>query len=74
MKTDLASVVKKVAEFLGKTIPEGEDLKRIVEFLSFDKMRNNPASNKKHLVKVKQIKCLCEKKSKFQSKMPSSVH
>ncbi|XP_049795530.1 luciferin sulfotransferase-like [Schistocerca nitens] len=44
MKKDLASVIRLVATFLQKTITERQ-VAELVDYLSFDKMRNNPAVN-----------------------------
>lgn len=45
MKRDLASVVKKTANFLGKSINQ-EQIEKLCDHLSFDKMKKNPAVNK----------------------------
>lgn len=45
MKKDLEGSVRKVAEFLGKDLQEG-NIKELVEHLSFDSMKRNAATNK----------------------------
>ncbi|GBP27752.1 Estrogen sulfotransferase [Eumeta japonica] len=44
MKRDLASVIRRTAEFLGKTVTENE-VDKLCEHLSFDSMKNNKAVN-----------------------------
>ena len=51
MKEDLEQVVRKVADFLDKKIPE-EKMSLLLEHLSFDSMKNNPMVNKSDIVKV----------------------
>jgi len=51
MKKDLASSVKKVARFLGKTVSD-EMVEALVDHLSFKQMRNNPAVNKEERRKL----------------------
>ena len=46
MKKDLATSVRKVAKFLGKEVIVGK-VEALVEHLSFNKMKNNPAVNRK---------------------------
>lgn len=56
MKADLPSVVKKVAKFLGKPLPESqESMKTFLDHLSFDKMKYNTAVNKDDFMKVKLL-------------------
>ena len=55
MKADLASVVRKVAAFLGKAVSD-EDMPGLLEHLTFDKMKDNPAVNKAEVIQVKQEK------------------
>jgi len=45
MKKDLASNVRDVAEFLGKSLSD-EDVEKIVKHCSFDSMKDNPAITK----------------------------
>lgn len=52
MKANLAKVITKVANFLGKTVPEGKKMAALVEHLSFDKMKNNNAVNKSDMVEI----------------------
>ena len=52
MKRDLPSVIRRVSAYLGKPVAEAEML-ALADFLSFDKMRNNPAMNKQDSVEVK---------------------
>lgn len=44
MKKDIRSVVLKVAKFLGTELNE-EQIKKLLEHLSFDSMLNNPSCN-----------------------------
>lgn len=46
MKKDLKSVVKQVAKFLNKTVPN-EQMDKILEHLSFQSMQKNPSTNYK---------------------------
>lgn len=50
MKADLASVVKKVAHFLGKPLPN--DMNVFLDHLSFKKMKDNTAVNKADFIEV----------------------
>ena len=45
MKKDMASSIKKVAKFLGKDVSD-EMVEKLLDHLSFNKMKNNPAVNK----------------------------
>ena len=45
MKNDLATSVRKVAKFLGKEVTD-DKVKELVDHLSFDSMKSNPAVNK----------------------------
>jgi len=54
MIEDLSAVMRKVAKFLGKEINE-DDLRKCGEYLSFDKMKANPAVNKE------EYKMFCDK-------------
>ena len=47
MKTDLATNVRKVAKFLGKELTD-ENVEALVDHLSFKKMKDNTAVNRKH--------------------------
>ncbi len=51
MKRDLAAVMRKVATFLGKSIPE-EKMPELLQHLSFEGMKNNPMVNKSDFVEV----------------------
>ena len=51
MKKDMASTVKKVAKFLGKTVSD-EEVEAVAGHLSFKQMRNNPAVNKEERKKL----------------------
>ena len=53
MKRNLPSVIRKVSVFLGKPVAE-TDVPALADFLSFDKMRNNPAMNKQDSVEVRR--------------------
>lgn len=44
MKRDLPSQIRRTAEFLGKKIDD-ESVEKLVDYLSFDKMKKNPAVN-----------------------------
>ncbi|KAJ1531394.1 hypothetical protein ONE63_000075 [Megalurothrips usitatus] len=44
MKKDLPSQIRRTAEFLGKQIGN-DDIRNLIEYLSFDRMRDNPAVN-----------------------------
>ena len=55
MKKDLASSVRKVAKFLGKQVAKGK-VEELVDHLSFKKMKNNPAVNRKHEEAKKYIR------------------
>ena len=52
MKKDLASVIKKIADFLGKEITE-ENVAKIVEFTNIDNMKKNPMSNMEERMNVR---------------------
>ena len=51
MKTDLASVIRKVGSFLEHPVPE-DKIPSLVEHLSFDKMKENKAVNKDEFVQA----------------------
>lgn len=44
MKSDLKSIVVKVANFLNKTVPDSE-MEKLLNHLSFRSMRQNPTTN-----------------------------
>ncbi|XP_049944089.1 luciferin sulfotransferase-like [Schistocerca serialis cubense] len=48
MKADLASVIRRVGEFLGKPVPE-EQMPKMLDHLSVEKMRANPHANHQHV-------------------------
>ena len=53
MKSDLPSVAKKVAGFLGKELPSSPlGMKNFMDHLSFDKMKTNVAVNKDDFMQV----------------------
>ena len=52
MKKDLASVIRKIANFLGKEITE-ENVAKIVEFTNIDNMKKNPMSNMEERINVR---------------------
>ena len=53
MKSDLPSVAKKVASFLGKDLPSSPlGMKNFMDHLSFDKMKTNLAVNKDDFMQV----------------------
>ena len=53
MKSDLPSVAKKVADFLGKELPSSPlGMKNFMDHLSFDKMKTNVAVNKDDFMQV----------------------
>ncbi len=54
MKRDLAAVIKKIGKFLGKEVSQA-DLPRLLDHLSFDKMKNNAAVNKQEWIKVSKL-------------------
>ena len=54
MKRDLPSVIRRVSAYLGKPVAEA-DMPALADFLSFDKMKNNPAMNKQDSVEVNSI-------------------
>jgi hypothetical protein len=43
--------INRVGTFLGKPVAE-KDIPQLAEFLSFDKMKKNPAANKQDIVDV----------------------
>ena len=49
MKSDLPSVIRRTAEFLGKTLTE-EQVERLADHLSFKNMKNNKAVNKEEFL------------------------
>ena len=51
MKRDLPEMIRKVSSFLGKPVAE-KDIPGLADFLSFDKMKANPAMNKQNFVNV----------------------
>ena len=51
MKRDLASVVRKTADFLGKKVPE-KKMPALLEHLSFESMKRNPMVNKQNYTEV----------------------
>ena len=51
MKHDLAKVIKRVSSFLNCPVPE-DNMKHLVEHLSFDSMKKNAAVNKQDFVQV----------------------
>lgn len=51
MKSDLSSVVDKVAAFLGKSVSP-DDKPKFLQHLSFDSMKSNKAVNKEDFVQV----------------------
>ena len=57
MKKDLASVVIKVATFLGKPLPPGgqKGMDEFLDHLSFKKMRDNAAVNKSEFIEVIEL-------------------
>lgn len=52
MKSDLKSVILKVADFLEKTLSE-QDVEKLLEHLSFDSMKENPFINVKPMNNTK---------------------
>ena len=55
MKSDLPSVAKKVASFLGKDLPSSPlGMKNFMDHLSFDKMKTNLAVNKDDFMQVQK--------------------
>ncbi|XP_049944053.1 luciferin sulfotransferase-like [Schistocerca serialis cubense] len=54
MKTDLAAVVRKVADFLERPVP-AEKLAQLLDHLSFQKMRDNRAVNFEDLVDDQRV-------------------
>jgi len=52
MKNDLASVLKRIAKFIGKEIPE-DKMPELLHHLSFEQMKKNDAVNKNDYVEVK---------------------
>ena len=77
MKKDLASVIRKIADFLGKEITE-ENVAKIVEFTNIDNMKKNPMSNMEERMNVRfQIFQFLNSflvGIKRQKKRPSGVH
>ena len=51
MKMDLEAVVRKMAKFLDKPLPE--NMESFLDHLSFDKMKSNKAVNKEDFMEVK---------------------
>lgn len=51
MKSDLPSVINKIADFLGKTISE-DQMKLLCEHLSFKSMRDNYSVNFEYLIEA----------------------
>ena len=51
MKRDLPDIIRKVSAFLGKPVAE-KDIPELADFLSFNKMKANPAMNKQSVVDV----------------------
>lgn len=51
MKRDLGSVVKKTAKFLRKSITD-EEVEKLCDHLSFEKMKKNPTVNVEHETKI----------------------
>ena len=51
MKSDLASVIRKVSSFVGHPVSE-QNIPALVDHLSFDKMKKNAAVNKQEFVEV----------------------
>ena len=54
MKRDLPSVIRRVSDYLGKPVAEAE-MPALADFLSFEKMKNNPAMNKQDSVEVRKL-------------------
>lgn len=55
---DLASVIRRTAKFLGKTLTE-EKVAALVDHLSFNKMKENPAVNYKEFTDACKKMDLC---------------
>ncbi len=55
MKRDLASVIRRTSQFLGKPVPE-EKMDSFVKHLSFNSMKNNDAVNQSAAVEVMAYK------------------
>jgi hypothetical protein len=53
MQKDLASVVRRAARFLGVPVPKGEAMAKLLDHLSFDKMKANDAVNKSDMIEVR---------------------
>ena len=68
MKRDLPSVIRRVSAFLGKPVAE-RDIPALADFLSFDKMRSNPAMNKQDSVEVRRLSS-CVILAKFTKPRP----
>jgi len=51
MKRDITSVIRKVSDFLGKTLSE-EQIARLSQHLQFDSMKDNPSVNKEEAIKA----------------------
>ena len=56
MKRDLPDIIRKVSSFLGKPVAE-RDIPGLADFLSFNKMKANPAMNKQNFVDVSTSSC-----------------
>ena len=59
MKSDLSSVVDRVANFLGKSI-DPADKPKFLQHLSFDSMKTNKAVNKEDFVQVYVYVIFCQ--------------
>ena len=56
MKADLASVVRKVANFLEKPLPSSQEaFDQFLDHLSFNKMKKNAAVNKADFLEVSRF-------------------
>ena len=82
MKRDLPSVIRKLSAFLGKPVAAEADIEGLADFLSFDKMRSNPAMNKQDSVEVwaggchqaKQQSLGCNLTHRGVSKLTPRIH
>lgn len=53
MQRDLPSVIRKVADFLDKKAMSDDDVAKLCDHLSFDKMKANPMTNLDGLIDVR---------------------
>uniref|UniRef100_A0A7M5V297 Sulfotransferase domain-containing protein n=1 Tax=Clytia hemisphaerica TaxID=252671 RepID=A0A7M5V297_9CNID len=68
MKKDLASVIRKIADFLGKEITD-EDVAKIVDFTNIENMKKNPMSNLEERINmIKRSQNNTEEKGTFINK------